>query len=90
MPTAVFNDDAITALAFNKRHDIGFSKVTFKDNQITFPVTELQTIANKIRMLMNKKCLWNAGTARSSGAAWAAFCSHLSQVFIQLQRVFFL
>ncbi len=90
MPTVVFNDDAITTFAFNKGHDIGFSKVTIKDNQITFPISKLQTIANKTRALMNTKRFWNAGTARSSGATWAALCSHLGQVFIQFQRVFFL
>jgi hypothetical protein len=69
VPTVVFDDDAITTFAFNKRHDIGFSKVSFKDNQITFPVPKLQAIANKIRALMNAKRFWNAGTARSSGTA---------------------
>ncbi len=84
MPTAVFNDDAVTTFAFNKCHDIGFSEVTIKDDQITLPIAELQTIANKIRTLMNAKRFWNAGAARSSGAAWAALCAHLGQMLIQL------
>lgn len=44
MPTVVFNDDAITTLAFNKCQYISFSKVAFKNNQVTFPVAELQTV----------------------------------------------
>jgi len=69
---------------------IGFSMVTFKDDQITFPATKLQTIANKIGVLMNARCFWNAGTARSYGTARAALCSHFGKVFKQLQPIFFL
>ena len=32
MQAVIFNDDTIAAFAFDERHDIGFSKVTIKDD----------------------------------------------------------
>lgn len=83
MPNIV-NDDALTTFAFNQCHGIGFVKIMIKDNQITVPISKLVVITNKNQTVMNAKRFWNAATARSPGATWAALCSHLGQVFIQL------